>query len=71
MENIKKIRGYNAKKLQKWWKLLPECIKCGKKRRLLYKNKQRICIDCYNNKTNNECIHCKEGTPHQYYSNIH
>jgi hypothetical protein len=29
MENIKKIRGYNAKKLQKWWKLLPECIKCG------------------------------------------
>ena len=47
-------------KIQKWYRNLPGCRKCGSKR-LAWKY---ICVYCYHDKYSEDCISCKNGLIH-------
>jgi len=47
-------------KIQKWYRKLPSCRKCSSKM-LKY-----ICLYCYHDKHQEDCIACKEGLTHNY-----
>lgn len=49
-------------KIQKWYRNLPGCVKCGSKR-LAWKY---ICVYCYHDKHTETCIACKDGLIHTY-----
>ena len=49
-------------KIQKWYRGLPGCRKCGSKR-LAWKY---ICVYCYHGRHSENCIACEEGTLHNF-----
>lgn len=51
-------------KIQKWYRKLPGCRKCGSKR-LAWKA-LKICVYCYHDKYSEDCLACKENIIHSY-----
>ena len=49
-------------KIQKWFRRLPGCRKCGSKR-LAWKY---VCVYCYHAKHSEHCIACKQGEIHNW-----
>lgn len=51
-----------AKQIQKWWRSIPGCGKCGCKR-LAWKY---ICVYCYHDKHSDTCDACINGQTHSF-----
>ena len=50
-------------KIQKWYRTIPGCRKCGCKR-LAWKY---ICVYCYHDRHSDTCEACINGFPHRYF----
>lgn len=51
------------KKISKWWKSIPGCVRCGIKPRI---DCMFICELCYHNKHMDECLACTNNQKHYF-----